>query len=326
MKTPFPDWMPAGVIPAALLPFSEDYAIDERCAVDHLRILASVRGVAAITVNGHASEVSACTFDEQRRLLDLALDEIGHKVPIISGVFADSALAAMRIARAAEQAGASALLVFPQPTMAMGGQLRPEMAINHFRLIADASSLPLIAFQYSAASGLAYSFDTMLAMFESVPSIRAIKDWSEPMVHERNVRTFQRLDRPVNVLSTNSSWLMSSLVMGCKGVLSGAGSIVAAQQVELFEAVRRNDLAAARAVNDRLYPLQQAFYAPPFLDMHNRMKEALVMLGQFRSATVRPPLLKLDANEIERVRAALTDSGLLNAEARSQWNRSASDR
>jgi len=73
-------------------------------------------------------------------------------------------------------------------------------------------------------------------------------------------------------------------------------------------------------------PLQQAFYAPPFLDMHNRMKEALVMLGQFRSATVRPPLLKLDANEIERVRAALTDSGLLNAEARSQWNRSASDR
>ena len=317
MRTPFPDWTPAGVIPAALLPFSEDYAIDERCAADHLRFLGSVRGVSAITVNGHASEVSACTFDEQRRILDLALDEIGDKVPIICGVFADGALEAACIARAAEQAGASALLVFPQPTMAMGGQLRPEMAINHFRLIADASSLPLIAFQYSAASGLAYSFNTMLAMFETVPTIRAIKDWSEPMAHERNVRTFQQLDRPVNVLSTNSSWLMSSLVMGCKGLLSGAGSVVASQQVDLFEAVQRNDLVAARAVNDCLYPLQQAFYAPPFLDMHNRMKEALVILGQFSSATVRPPLLKLDAGEIERVRAALIASGLLERTAHS---------
>ena len=311
MRRPLPDWTPAGVIPAALLPFSEDYAIDERCATDHLRRLGSVRGVSGITINGHASEVSACTFDEQRRILDLALGEIGNKVPIVCGVFADGALEAACIAREAEQAGASALLVFPQPTMAMGGQLRPEMAINHFRLIADASSLPLIAFQYSAASGLAYSFNTMLAMFEAVPAIRAIKDWSEPMVHERNVRTFQQLDRPVNVLSTNSSWLMSSLVMGCKGLLSGAGSVVASQQVELFEAVQRNDLVAARAVNDCLYPLQQAFYAPPFLDMHNRMKEALVILGQFRSATVRPPLLKLDAGEIELVRAALIASGLL---------------
>jgi len=315
MTTPFPDWTPAGVIPAALLPFSEDYAIDERCAADHLRRLGSVCGVSAITVNGHASEVSACTFDEQRRILDLALDQIGNEVPIICGVFADGALEAACIARAAEQAGASALLVFPQPTMAMGGQLRPEMAINHFKLIADASSLPLIAFQYSAASRLAYSFNTMLAMFEAVPTIRAIKDWSEPMVHERNVRTFQHLDRPVNVLSTNSSWLMSSLVMGCKGLLSGAGSVVASQQVELFEAVQRSDLVAARAVNDCLYPLQQAFYAPPFLDMHNRMKEALVILGQFRSATVRPPLLKLDAGEVERVRAALIESGLLERTA-----------
>ncbi len=316
MTTPFPDWTPSGVIPAALLPFAQDYSIDVACATNHLRRLAAVRGVSAITVNGHASEVTACTPDEQRRVLELALDQIGDKVPVICGVLADGALEAAHIARVAERAGASALLVFPQQTMAMGGQLRPEMAINHFRIIAEASSLPIIAFQYSVASGLAYSFDTMLALFDAVPAIRAIKDWSEPIVHERNVRTFQQLSRPVNVLSTNSSWLMSSLVMGCNGLLSGAGSVLAAQQVELFEAVQRNDLAAARAVNDRLYPLQQAFYAPPFLDMHNRMKEALVMLGQFSNATVRPPLMKLGDREIERLRIALIEAGLLQETAR----------
>jgi 4-hydroxy-tetrahydrodipicolinate synthase len=86
--------------------------------------------------------------------------------------------------------------------------------------------------------------------------------------------------------------------MGADGLLSGAGSVVAALQVELFEAVKSGDLNRAMAVNDRLYPLQQAFYAEPFLDMHNRMKESLVILGLLERAVVRPPLMKLSDREI----------------------------
>ena len=60
-------------------------------------------------------------------------------------------------------------------------------------------------------------------------------------------------------------------------------------QVALWQAVQANDLARAQAINERLYPLQQAFYAPPFLDMHNRMKEALVLLGRMeRAVSARP--------------------------------------
>ena len=62
--------------------------------------------------------------------------------------------------------------------------------------------------------------------------------------------------------------------MGCGGLLSGAGSVAADLQVALWQSVQANDLARARAINERLYPLQQAFYAPPFLDMHNRMRGA----------------------------------------------------
>jgi 4-hydroxy-tetrahydrodipicolinate synthase len=88
-------------------------------------------------------------------------------------------------------------------------------------------------------------------------------------------------------------------------LLSGAGSVVADLQVELFEAVKAKDLAKAQAVNDRLYHVQQAFYAPPFLDMHNRMKECLVMLNRMDKAVVRPPLMKLSDAEITRLRSAL---------------------
>ena len=135
--------------------------------------------------------------------------------------------------------------------MAMGGQLRPEMALAHFGTIADACDLPIILFQYPLAGGLGYPFETLLRLVDEVPQIRAIKDWcNDPMLHERHVRVLQSLPRPVTVLSTHSSWLMSSLVMGCGGLLSGAGSVIADLQVALFEAVAAKDLARAQAIND----------------------------------------------------------------------------
>ena len=144
-----------------------------------------------------------------------------------------------------------------------------------------------------------------------MPTIRAIKDWSgDPALHERNIRALQSLPRPVTVLTTHSAWLMSSLVLGCNGLLSGAGSVIAELQVALFEAVRADDLVRARAINDRIYPMTQAFYAPPFLDMHNRMKEVLALLGRLPPAVVRPPLVKLPAPEIERLRQAVAAAGL----------------
>jgi 4-hydroxy-tetrahydrodipicolinate synthase len=128
------------------------------------------------------------------------------------------------------------------------------------------------------------------------------------MQHERQIRLLQSRPRPVNVLSTHSSWLLSSLVLGCNGLLSGSGSVIADLQAALFQAVKANDLARARQVNDRIYPLAQAFYADPFVDMHNRMKEALVLLGRIPCAAVRPPLVKLSDAEIARVGAALAEA------------------
>jgi 4-hydroxy-tetrahydrodipicolinate synthase len=308
----FKDFQPRGVIPATLLAFHENFEIDEGQTRRHLREVASVRGISAITVNGHASEVHACNFEEQQRILAVSAAEVGDRIPLINGVYADGSHEAARIARMAEQEGASCLLVFPPNSMSMGGHLRPEMALRHFEMIAQATDLPLIAFQYPAATGLLYPLDSLLAMIEKVPSIRAIKDWcANPMLHEKHIRTLHALLRPVTVLTTHSAWLMASLSMGAGGLLSGAGSVVAALQVELFEAIQAGDLPRARAANDRLYPMQQAFYKEPFLDMHNRMKECLVLQGLLDRAVVRPPLMKLGQAEIASLGQALEQAGLL---------------
>lgn len=307
----FKDFIPQGVIPATLLAFNEDLEIDWAETRRHLLHVAATPGLSAITVNGHASEVHACTFDEQRMLLDKTLEDIGDRIPVIAGVFADGSLEAARIAKMSEAAGASALLVFPSSVLMMGGERRPEMAHAHFSRIAEASDLPIICFNYARWTNLAYPLDTIVSLAEAIPSINAIKDWTaEPAEHERNIRTLQSLSRPINVLTTNSAWLMASLCMGANGLLSGAGSIIPDLQVAMFRAIQANDLKTARALNDRMQPVTQAFYAAPFLDMHNRMKEAAVLLGRQDRAVVRPPLAKLSSAEIARIDQALKAAGI----------------
>jgi 4-hydroxy-tetrahydrodipicolinate synthase len=307
-------YLPHGVIPAVLLPFDADLGIDEPAFRKHLRDVAATPGISAITINAHSTEVGSCTFEEQRRVLAIAQDEIGGHLPLVSGVWADGSLEAARIARMATEAGASALLVFPPAPFTLGQS--PQMAIAHFRRIADATDLPLIAFQYPLATGQGYAKETLLKLVEEVASIRAIKDWIGNVPHhEWHVRTLQSLARPVNVLSTHSAWLLSSLVLGCSGLLSGSGSVIPDLQSQLFQAVKSNDLAAARALNERVEPLMRVFYADPLVDMHNRMKEALVLLGRLPRACVRPPLVKIGRAEIGRIRQGLLDAGLLGSGA-----------
>lgn len=311
-----PSYVPHGVIPAVLLPFTSDLAIDEAAFRAHLRDVSATPGLSAITINAHSTEAASCTFDEQRRVTAITMETIGDKLPIVHGVYAEGSLEGARIAKQAAQDGASALLMFPPGPFTMGH--RPEMVIEHFKRIADAAGdVAIIAFNYPLAINQGYTTEMLVALGEAVPQVRAIKDWcNAPALHERNIRVLQALPRPINVLSTHSAWLYSSLVLGCNGLLSGSGSVIPDLQAQLFAAIQRNDLAEARRLNDRIHPLAEVFYAAPAVDMHNRMKEALVLLGKLKCAAVRPPLFKIPADEIARIRTALVKAGLLDAAAR----------
>ena len=307
-----PEFVPQGVIPAVLLPFHDDLSIDEPSFRGHLRDVEAVEGLSALTINAHSTEVSSCTADEQSRVLEIAGEEVGDRLPLIYGIWADGSLEAARIAKRAQAGGSSALLVFPPAPFTLGQSA--EMAIAHFKAIASASDLPLIVFQYPLATGQGYPAATLTRLLDEIPTIRAVKDWTPSVPqHEAQVRALQSRSRPVNVLSTNSAWLLSSLVVGCNGLLSGSGSVIADLQARLFRAVAANDLAQARRLNDRIHPMASVFYADPFVDMHNRMKEALVLLGRLPRAVVRPPLVKIRDPEIARIREALVAAGLLDA-------------
>ena len=300
-------------MPACLLPFNDDLSIDEAAYRRHLDDLLAVDGITALTVNGRASEVSSCTFEEQERVLALSVEHVAGRQPLICGVYSESSLEAARLAKMAERNGAAALLVFPPFLFGRGARQRPDMILRHYAEIASATSLPLIIFQY-ALSGLGYTLDTLCRLVDEIPSICAMKDFcGEPAFHEKTIRTLRNdAARPISILTTHSAWLLSSLVLGCDGLLSGSGSTIADLQVEIFDAVSNDDMPRARRVADRLYHWSRVIYTDPHVDAHSRMKEALVMLGRMPRATVRPPLIQITEPERRIIASGLKAAGLLS--------------
>jgi 4-hydroxy-tetrahydrodipicolinate synthase len=300
----------SGVMPANILPFTADLAVDEPAYRAHLRWLADTPGVTGIVANGHAAEVSSLSRDERRRTLAIALDEVGGDCPIVAGVYTDGTAEAVELARDAKAEGAAGVLVFPPTLFMWGAQVKPDMPVRHFSEIADRADLPIIVFEYPPASGIGYAPDT-LARLAEIPQVAGVQDWSNEIVaFERNLRALRAASRPVAMLSAFTMSLMATFLLGADGAISGMGSVTADLQVELFATCQKGDLEAARRINDRLDPLVRVFYAPPFVDMHNRMKEALVLLGRIPAAHVRPPLTPVSAAEREAIRRALVAADL----------------
>ena len=301
----------SGVMPANILPFKADLTVDEPAYRRHLRWLADTRGVTGIVANGHAAEVSSLTREERKHALTIAIDEVGDTCPVIAGVYSDGTAEAVELAKDAKAAGAAGVLVFPPTLFMWGAQVKPDMVIRHFSEIAEHADLPIVVFEYPPASGIGYAPET-LARLAQIPQVAAVKDWSNEIVAlESNLRALRATGRPVALLSSFTMSLMASFLLGADGAISGMGSVAADLQAELFEACQKGDLDGARRINDRLAPLVRVFYAPPFVDMHNRMKEALVLLGRIPAAHVRPPLTPVSTAEREAIRAALVASGLL---------------
>lgn len=291
-----------GVIPAALTPFTADGAIARADLRRHHEALAAVPGVTAIMVNGAAGEDFSLSRDERRSIVADASSAIGPRTPVIAALRETRQGHSLAdLARDAAAAGARAVLIMPPGKKE---DFAGEAARARIEPVFAAVDLPVALYQTG------YSTETLVRLAE-FPRLFAIKEGNgNPAVFERNLRALRSLRPDIAVWSTHSSWLLADLAVGADGILSGMGSVAADLHAILAAAVWQSDLRAARAVNDRLFPLTQVFYAPG-QNAHTRMKYALKRLGRWENDFVRPPLKPLDSAERTRIDRALTESGLL---------------
>lgn len=296
-----------GLIPATVLPLTADHEIDEPSLRAYIRWLLGFEGLQGLAANMDTGEGPHLSRDEKRRVLEIYADEVQGRVPVLVGIGGPYTAAACELARDAERAGASGIVVFPIPVFA-GDPLPAEVPYAYHAAIADAVSLPMVLFQLQPSlAGVLFSRETLLRLI-GIPNVVAIKEASFDAV--RYIETRRILDeapRRIQFLTGNDNFILESFLLGGEGALIGFGTIAIAEQIEMIRLAKAGEIAAAQRINDAVVkPLSDALFATPVRDYRARMKEALRQIGVIPSARMRPPLLDLTPDAVEAVTTALS--------------------
>lgn len=300
-----------GVYAATVCPLAPDFSIDEAALAQHVSAVTADTGLVGVLCNGHAGENFLLARAQKRRVVEIVSATIGTEAIVVAGVNCESTLAAAAEAQDAVAAGADAIMVFPPNSWTT--PKHPDTVVRHHRLIIDAVTAPVMLFQASVNAGdMAYGPD-VLARLVQLPRIVAIKEGSwEVAAYEANRRLVKQVAPHVAVMASGDEHLLSCFTVGSEGSLVSLAVIIPEAIAALYTATERHDWATARRLHETVYPLAKAIYAtPPASHATARLKACLKLLGRLEHDTVHPPLAALDEPEVERLRAALRESGLL---------------
>ncbi len=287
-----------------------DLSIDEQSLRRYVDWLVD-QGIRGLAVNVDTGEGPHLFGAERLRVLQIVVEEAGGRALVVAGLAASFTEQARQLAADTARAGADALLVFPISAY-QGEPLDPEIPAAYHRAVAEASDLPLIAFQLQPAlGGVNFSAETIEAVM-SVDGVVAIKEASfDAKRFVETARLVKSLPSRPTMLNGNDNFLLEAYLLGAQGALLGFGTLAAREQVQMHRAVRDHDLPRAFELRDRLQPLCDVIFARPVRDYRARIKHALVRLGVIDEAHVRPPLRPLSKDARDLVDRGLKEGGLL---------------
>src|SRR5215217_4937739 len=296
-----------GIIPAIVTPMTNEGELDLPALKRYVRWLAE-QGPVALAVNVDTGEGPHLTADEKRQTLETVAEAVAGKCKVVGGVAGPSTAQGIANARAAQAAGADALLVFPISAF-LGQPLNPEVPYRYHTAIAKAVDLPLILFQLQPALGGVLFTTEILHRLIAIPSVTAIKEASFDAMRFLQVKAaLQSASRKITFLTGNDNFICESFILGAEGALLGFSTLGTREQVMMLDAIARDDTTKARELGSRLQPLADVIFAPPITDYRARTKEAFKLLGILEHTTVRPPLLAIPESELETIRNALQNA------------------
>ena len=303
-----------GIIPAVIVPMQADYSIDYLAFERYLEWVIG-QGAVGLAVNVDTGEGPYLSPDERSRVIQAARRVASGRCSIIAGVGGPGTLNATTNARAAREAGADALLVFPVPAF-LNDPFDARIIYDYHRAIAEASGLPLIVFQLGPVFGGVDYPPEALEKVLTLPQVIALKDASfDPQRFILTRDVVRQADHPVTLLTGNDNFLLESFLLGAQGGLLGYAAVGVGLLVEMLEAVKRQDFARAVAMQARVQGFCDYIYARPIGDYRARCKVALVHMGLLTPELthVRPPYLSLWEAENEIACRAVEQAGLLLA-------------
>jgi len=284
---------PAGIFPPVTTPFDPvtgDVApVQFRQNIE--RLLA--QGVDGVVVSGSTGEAPLLDPDEQRRLVELAREEVRDGKWLIAGTGAESTRQTIALSRAAAAAGADAVLVRPPSYFSAAATL--ETLAIHFRAVADASPVPVLIYNIPKYTHLALA-PTLLQQLASHERIIGVKDSSgDP----KSVAAYREAVPQWTVLVGGASLLLTALELRCQGGIVGVACFAPGLCVQLVREFERGDRAAAGALQERITPLDKEIVGK--LGPAG-VKAAMDAVGLY-GGPVRAPLSPISVADRERVSA-----------------------
>lgn len=291
----------SGSIPALVTPFRGG-AFDE-AAFRKLVDWQIDNGSAALVPCGTTGEASTLSNAEHHRVIEVCIEQAAGRVPVIAGCGSNDTMNARLHLNFSKKSGAAAgLCVAPYYN-------RPSQdgLIAHFSFLAENTSLPIVLYNVPGRTVTDLKPETVIALAEKFPDrIVAIKDASGDLSRVTDHR--MGIARPfAQLCGDDELWLPHSAAGGV-GCISVTANVAPRLCAEFQAAIAANDLARARELNDRLYPIHYAMFddASP-----GPVKYALSRVHDWIEDELRLPLVPCSAEARKAVDAALEQAGLV---------------
>jgi 4-hydroxy-tetrahydrodipicolinate synthase len=289
-----------GSIVAIVTPMDEDGSLDLaafRALIDfHI-----MQGTDSIVVVGTTGESPTVDLTEHELLIQVAVEHVAGRIPVIAGTGANSTKEAIELAAFSKKAGADASLTvvpyYNKPTQ--------EGLYLHFKAIAEAVDMPHILYNVPGRTCADMNNDTVLRLAQ-IPNIVGIKDASGNI--ERGSDLLQRAPKDFAVYSGDDASALALILLGAHGTISVTANVAPRLMHEMCLAALNGEVAKAREINFRLLGLHRYLFieANPI-----PVKWAVSSMGKMKNV-LRLPLTPLSAASQNIVANAMRQAGAIN--------------
>ena len=284
-----------GVLPAIITPFKRNSTMD--LDLEGLRSNIAFlleQGVHGIVPCGSTGESATLSFEEHEQVIEVTIDEVDGKVPVLAGTGSNNTAEAIRFTEAAKDLGADGVLVISP----YYNKPNRSGLVKHYTRIADID-IPLVMYNVPGRTGQNLQPDLVIELARH-PNIVAIKEASGDISQVSRIIE-GTLDEDFMVISGDDGLTLPILCLGGSGVISVAANIEPALMVKMFDHFCEGELEEALDLHYALSPLFRGL----FIDTNPIPVKKAVALSGMAGGPVRPPLDDLDAEKTAKLQEIL---------------------
>ncbi len=288
-----------GALTAIVTPF-RDGKVDEQGFIDLIEFQIE-KGIHGIVPCGTTGESATLSFDEHKRVIEIAVKTVAGRVPVVAGTGANNTLEAIEFSESAKKSGADAVLsvapYYNKPSQ--------QGIYDHFRTIAEEVDIPMFLYNVPGRTVVNILPETVARLAE-LNNIIGIKEACGSLEQISDV--IRLCPKDFIVLSGDDFTSMPTILVGGKGVISVTSNIVPDKMAALMEAALEGDIARANELHYTLFPLMKTMFACP---SPAPAKKGVELRGIIKDASPRLPISLIDEPTLNKLVDALKGLGIL---------------